>query len=424
MLADGIGADVARRAHRRECRPDAVAPATIADVPATSTFRAAPERALRSSLLWLSRRRSIGRLATRLPVTRSMVARFVAGETLDEALVALGRLHDAGFRTTVDVLGEAVTSNEDARSAADQYIETLDALAANGLDRNVSVKLSQMGLGLDAGACRDNVRRILERAAEHEAFVRIDMEDHSTTDATLALWRELRPVNAEHGESGVVIQAALRRSPTDVEALIAERARVRLCKGAYVEPAAVAFPDKTEVDAAYATLMERLLGEGTFPAIATHDERLIARAVAFARERRSRRTVSSFRCSSGFGATFRSGCCGRVSGSGSTCRSERSGIRTSCAASPSGRRTSRSSSGASSARVAIAACRQASRRADRFARESKSRPWRTGGSSVRRGAVAVGGPPDESESRGRCGFSASEGRLRARVQSWRARTGP
>lgn len=255
------------------------------DVPATTAIRAAPERALRSSLLWLSRRRSLGRLATRLPVTRSMVARFVAGETLAEALVALDRLHAAGFRTTVDVLGEAVTSPADARAAAAAYLETLDALAARGLDRNVSVKLSQMGLEIDRDACRENTRRILERAAEQNAFVRIDMEDHSTTDATLELWRDLRPVNAGRGDSGVVIQAALRRSPADVEALIAERARVRLCKGAYVEPASVAYPDKADVDAAYATLMERLLADGTFPGLATHDEQLIARAVAFTRDR-------------------------------------------------------------------------------------------------------------------------------------------
>jgi proline dehydrogenase len=238
---------------------------------------------MRSSLLWLSRRRALGRLATRLPVTRSMVARFVAGETLDEALGALQRLQAQGLRTTVDVLGEAVTSADAARAAADEYLATLDALAARGLDRNVSVKLSQMGLGIDPEICRANVERIMDRAATHEAFVRIDMEDHTTTDATLALWRALRPVNAGHGDSGVVIQAALRRSSTDIDELIAERARVRLCKGAYVEPATVAFQDKAEVDAAYAQLMERLLRDGTFPAVATHDERLIARAVEFAR---------------------------------------------------------------------------------------------------------------------------------------------
>ena len=240
---------------------------------------------MRSGLLWLSRRRSIGRLATRLPITRSMVARFVAGETLDEALGALERLRDAGFRTTVDVLGEAVTTSAAAEAAAAAYVATLDALAERGLDRNVSVKPSQIGLGIDPEACRANLRRILERAAASEAFVRLDMEDHTTTDATLAIWRELRPVNAGRGDSGVVIQAALRRSPADVEALVAEAGRVRLCKGAYVEPAAVAYPDKADVDAAYASLMERLLADGRFPAIATHDERLIARAIAFTRER-------------------------------------------------------------------------------------------------------------------------------------------
>ena len=213
-----------------------------------------------------------------------MVKRFVAGETLGEALVALERLRAAGLRTTVDVLGEAVTSADAARAAADEYLAALGALAERDLDRNVSVKLSQMGLGLDPAICRDNVRRILERAAEVGAFVRIDMEDHTTTDETLAVWRELRPLNAGRGDSGVVIQAALRRSSADVEALIAESARIRLCKGAYVEPAAVAFPDKADVDAAYGALMRRLLADGTFPGLATHDERLIGQAVAFVRE--------------------------------------------------------------------------------------------------------------------------------------------
>jgi proline dehydrogenase len=253
-------------------------------VPVPTVLRAAPVRAMRSSLLWLSRRRSLGRLATRLPVTRSMVARFVAGETLGEALEALERLRAAGFRTTVDVLGEAVTSGEAARAAADEYLVTLDALASRGLDRNVSIKLSQMGLELDEAVCRENLTRILARAAETDAFVRFDMEAHATTDATLALWRELRPLNAGHGDSGVVVQAALRRTAADVETLIGEHARIRLCKGAYVEPSAVAFPDKADVDEAYATLMAGLLREGTFPGIATHDERLIGRAVALVRE--------------------------------------------------------------------------------------------------------------------------------------------
>ncbi len=269
--------------HRTHGRPVCPA-ATIDAVPAPSALRAVPERAMRSSLLWLSRRRSLGRLATRLPVTRSMVARFVAGETLEEALAALEKLQAAGFRTTVDVLGEAVTSTNAAHAAADEYLAVLDALAERGLDRNISVKLSQMGLGLGEAICRENVARILTRAAAVEAFVRIDMEGHATTDATLALWRDLRPLNAGRGDSGVVIQAALRRSPRDVEALIDEYARIRLCKGAYVEPAAVAYPDKADVDAAYETLMLRLLRDAAFPALATHDERLLGRAVAVARD--------------------------------------------------------------------------------------------------------------------------------------------
>ncbi len=247
-----------------------------------ATIRSLPERTLRSLLLGLSRRRALGRLATRLPVTRGMVARFVAGETLDRALPALERLRDAGLRTTVDELGESVTSREAAESAADGYVTALDALAERGLDRNVSLKLTQMGLDIDLDLCRSNVERVMRRAAELGAFVRIDMEDHTRTDATLAVWRDLRPVNATSGESGVVIQAALRRSAEDVERLIDERARVRLCKGAYVEPAAVAYVSKLEVDRNYVALMERLLRDGHFPAIATHDERIIRRAIQLA----------------------------------------------------------------------------------------------------------------------------------------------
>jgi proline dehydrogenase len=251
---------------------------------AADSLRQLPDRALRSTFLTLSRRRGLGRLATRLPVTKSLVARFVAGETLDEALHALERLRAAGLRTTVDVLGESVDSAAAARTAAGTYVDVLDALAARGLDGNVSVKLSQMGLDVDPGLARENVERIVTRAATHGAFVRIDMEDHSKTDATLDLWRAVRPFNRASGDTGVVIQAALRRSASDLDTIVAERGRVRLCKGAYKEPESVAFVDRAEVDQAYGALMETLLREGTFPAIATHDERLVRRAIRFARE--------------------------------------------------------------------------------------------------------------------------------------------
>ena len=151
------------------------------------------ERAMRTTLLALSHRKSLGRLATRVPVTRPMVRRFVAGETLEEVLPAIERLRDAGMGTTVDVLGESVTAEEDARAAAGRYLDVLDALAAGGLDRNVSLKPSQMGLKIAPALARENIAAIVARAVETGAFVRIDMEDHTTTDATLELWRELRP---------------------------------------------------------------------------------------------------------------------------------------------------------------------------------------------------------------------------------------
>jgi proline dehydrogenase len=246
-----------------------------------TTLRELPERTLRSGLLALSHRRRLGDLATRTALTRAMVARFVAGETLADALDALATLKAAGFATTVDVLGESVTAPEAATAAADRYLDTLTALHDRGLEGNVSLKLTQMGLDLDPALCRANLERIFGRAAETGAFVRVDMEDHTKTDATLDLWRTVRPLDPS---SGVVIQAALRRSAADVERLIAEEAPIRLCKGAYNEPGSVAFAAKAEVDASYATLAERLLSDGRSPAFATHDAAMIDHAVRFARE--------------------------------------------------------------------------------------------------------------------------------------------
>jgi len=243
------------------------------------------ERAMRTTLLALSHRKSLGRLATRVPVTRPMVRRFVAGETLDEVLPAIERLRDAGMGTTVDVLGESVTAEEDARAAAGRYLDVLDALAAGGLDRNVSLKPSQMGLKIAPALARENIAAIVTRAVETGAFVRIDMEDHTTTDATLGLWRELRPTGWADGgaDVGLVIQSALRRSDADIEAIIEAGGRVRLCKGAYKEPAADAWQDKAEVDEAYERQMLRLMRAGRYPALATHDVRLIRRAIEVAK---------------------------------------------------------------------------------------------------------------------------------------------
>jgi len=242
------------------------------------------ERAMRAVLLWLARRRFIGRFARWMPLSRPIVARFVAGETLEAALPAIERLHAAGFRTTVDILGESVSSDAAARVAANGYVAAIPVLEARGLEVNVSIKLSQMGLAVSPELVRENVARILTAASAEQGFVRIDMEDHTTTDATLALWRELRPLMAGSGDVGVVLQAALRRTPADAEELIAAGGRVRLCKGAYREPATVAHPVKADVDAAYVAIMKRLLDDGAYPAIATHDDRIVDEAIVYARE--------------------------------------------------------------------------------------------------------------------------------------------
>ncbi len=251
-------------------------------MPAPSMLSDVAERAMRSTLLTLSHRKSIGRLATRVPVTRPMVRRFISGETFDEALPAIRRLHELGMGTTVDVLGESVTAEQDARAAAARYTAVLDALAATDLDRNVSLKPSQMGLKIDPALAVENIASVVARAVETGAFVRIDMEDHRYTDATLDMWRSLRPRDAGTADVGVVIQSALRRSDRDIEAIIEAGGRIRLCKGAYKEPASVAYQEKAEVDQAYERQMLRLMRAGRYPALATHDVRLIRRAIEVA----------------------------------------------------------------------------------------------------------------------------------------------
>ncbi len=240
---------------------------------------------MRAVLLGLSHRRFIGRLATRLPLTRAMVSRFVAGETMAAAMPALERMRAAGYRTTVDILGESVRAPAEARASASAYVAAIQALAEAGLDLNVSVKLSQMGLLVDPAIMRENVGRILTAAAASSAFVRIDMEDHTTTDMTLAVYEELRPIMAGSGDVGVVLQAMLHRTPADAERLIAAGTRIRLCKGAYREPASVAHQDRVDVDAAYLAVMRRLLDDGNYPGIATHDDQIVDGAIAYARER-------------------------------------------------------------------------------------------------------------------------------------------
>jgi proline dehydrogenase len=240
-----------------------------------------PGRLSKAFFLWASHRAILGRIATAFPLTRRMVRRFVPGERLDDALATLSALREQGMRWTVDVLGESVASRADATAAADRYIQTLDALATHGLEANVSVKLTQMGLDIDRDFCVQNVGRIVAKAREVGAFVRIDMEDHTKTSKTLEIVRELR---AGYPEVGAVVQSYLRRSAADIEQTIADGMRVRLCKGAYDEPAAVAFRTREEVDHSYVELMERLLLDGHYPALATHDDRLVDHALKFVRD--------------------------------------------------------------------------------------------------------------------------------------------
>jgi proline dehydrogenase len=235
---------------------------------------------LRRSLLYLSEQPRIFSFVRGNALARRLASRFVAGETMDTAVVAVRELNGRGISASLDLLGESVTSAAEARASAGTVIELFRRIAAERLDCNVSVKLTQLGLDLDAALCATNVRGILDQAREAGIPLRIDMESSAHTQRTLDLFeKELLPA---YGDLvGIVIQSYLRRSAADVDRLIAARARVRLCKGAYQEPATVAFPVKADVNRSYVELMEMLLEHGHQPAVATHDPTLIAHARRF-----------------------------------------------------------------------------------------------------------------------------------------------
>ena len=201
-----------------------------------------------------------------------LATRFVAGETLDNALDVSRRINAENITVTLDHLGESVTSLEEAAEARDVYLHTLSAIHNSGIQGNVSLKLTQFGLDFSYDQCRANVEQLVRRAAELKSFVRVDMESSQYTDLTLGLVKDL---HQQYGSVGIVIQAYLRRSKDDVEDLCARGIRVRLCKGAYLEPPEVAFQKKAEVDRSYFELTELLLAKGPYPAFATHDEKLI-----------------------------------------------------------------------------------------------------------------------------------------------------
>jgi proline dehydrogenase len=237
---------------------------------------------MRYGLLWLSELQGVFNFVRRNRLARKFASRFVAGETIESAVAAAGELKARGITSTLDLLGESVTAEAEAVAARNQYLAMLDRMAAAGVEVNVSVKLTQMGLDISEELCAANLTCILEKAERVSGFVRLDMEGSDYTQRTLDFF-EQRLFERFGRHCGVVIQAMLRRSAADVEKLIAMRARVRLCKGAYLEPPSVAFPDKAEVDKSYVALMERLLADGNYPGLATHDEAIIARARAVVR---------------------------------------------------------------------------------------------------------------------------------------------
>jgi proline dehydrogenase len=207
-------------------------------------------------------------------------SRFVAGETLDECVQILRGLNERGFHANTTLLGEDVREEAQTGAVVEEYLRILDRLHAERLRANVALKLTHLGLDVVEGLALENLRRIVERAAELDNFVRIDMESSAAVDPTLRIYRVLRQAGLDN--VGTVLQSYLYRTPEDLDALLPLRPNLRLVKGAYLEPPEVAYPRKDDVDAAYVSLVERSLSGEGYTAIATHDERMIEHAIAFA----------------------------------------------------------------------------------------------------------------------------------------------
>jgi proline dehydrogenase len=238
---------------------------------------------LRSALLFLSNQKQVFRFVRNNRLAKSFANRFVAGETLDTALAAVARLNARGITASLDLLGESVHNEAEARAAGDEYVAMLDRIHKQKLDANVSVKLTAMGLDISEDLCVAIMHKILQRAREYQTFVRIDMESSEYTQRTLDLF-EQRLYPAYRENVGIVLQSYLYRTFADVERANLIKARVRLCKGAYKEPETVAYPNKKDVDANYIRCMHELMLKGNYPGIATHDEAIIKEAKRFAKE--------------------------------------------------------------------------------------------------------------------------------------------
>lgn len=235
---------------------------------------------LRSTFLYLSNQPRVFRFVRNNGLAKRFANRFVAGETLEGALTAVRALNARGISVTLDLLGESVTNEREARTARDDYLHILDEVHRHALDANVSVKLTAMGLDISEDLCVAIMQEVLARAQRYGTFVRVDMESSAYTDRTLRLFEE-RLFPSYKNQVGIVLQSYLYRTHSDVERAILLRCRVRLCKGAYKEPASVAYPDKKDVDASYLKCMRELLQRGNYPGLATHDTALIGEAKRF-----------------------------------------------------------------------------------------------------------------------------------------------
>ena len=240
---------------------------------------------LRSTFIACSRNQTLRNFAESSTIGRRMSSRFVAGMEIEDVLKAAQSLQAQGIASTLDSLGENVSTPEEAQRSAEIYHRLLDAIEARRLNANVSVKLTQMGMDLGHDLAREIVSGLVDHAVAAQTFVRVDMEGSEYTQATIDLVRALDGIPANRGSVGIVIQAYLRRSEQDIAGLLADGIRIRLCKGAYKEPPGIAFPDKADVDANFVKLTEKLLTSGIYHGIATHDEAMVTATKRIASER-------------------------------------------------------------------------------------------------------------------------------------------
>jgi len=233
-------------------------------------------------LLYLSKQKKFADKVTKLSVFNKMARRFVAGEDVPEAIETIKKLNTSTITATLDHLGENVVTKEQAIASADEYLVILDEINKNSVQANASLKLTQMGMDVDPKLCYENVERIIKKAKGYNNFVRIDMESSNYTDLTLDIFQRLR---AHYDNVGIVIQAYLYRSSKDIDDILTMKGRVRLCKGAYMEPSSVAFKKKQDTDDNFILLMKKLLSDTQYHAIATHDEKMIKATIDFAKEK-------------------------------------------------------------------------------------------------------------------------------------------